>query len=89
MIGGKAEMTILDVPDALVALDKWPGKLKILGPISRKQEMAVAFPKSSQELREAFNAFLKQAQKDGSYRKVVKRYYPTAAAFFPEFFKSR
>lgn len=89
VIGGKSEMTILDVPDALVALDKWPGKLKILGPVSRKQEMAVAFPKSSPELREAFNAFLKQAQKDGSYRKVVKRYYPTAAAFFPEFFKSR
>ena len=89
VIGGKAEMTILDVPDALVALDKWPGKIKILGPISGKQEMAVAFPKGSPELRDAFDEFLKQARKDGSYQRVVKRYYPTAAAFFPEFFKSR
>ena len=89
IINGKAEMTILDVPDALVALEKWPGKIKILGPVSRKQEMAVAFPKSSPELHDAFNSFLKQIQNDGSYRKIVKRYYPTAYAFFPDFFKGR
>ena len=89
IINGKAEMTILDVPDALVALDKWPGKIKILGPVSRKQEMAVAFPKESPKLRDAFNEFLKQCKKDGSYAKLVKHYYPTATAFFPEFFKNR
>jgi ABC-type amino acid transport substrate-binding protein len=89
IINGKAEMTILDVPDALVALEKWPGKIKILGPISHRQEMAVAFPKSSPQLRDAFNSFLKQAQRDGSYGKIVKRYYPTAYAFFPDFFKGR
>lgn len=89
VISGKAEMTILDVPDALVALEKWPGKIKILGPVSTKQEMAVAFPKEAPQLREAFNDFLKKARKDGSYAKVVKRYYPTAGAFFPEFFQNR
>ena len=89
IIGGKAEMTILDVPDALVALEKWPGKIKILGPVSHKQEMAVAFPKSSPQLRDAFNTFMKQAQKDGSYGRIVKAYYPTAPAFFPEFFKGK
>ena len=89
VLNGKAEMTILDVPDALVALDKWPGKIKILGPVSHKQEMAVAFPKTSPHLRDAFNEFLKQAQQDGSYAKVVNRYYPTASAFFPDFFKGR
>jgi len=87
VINGEAEMTILDVPDALVALEKWPGKLKILGPVSHRQEMAVAFPKSSPQLRDAFNGFLKQAQHDGSYAKIVKQYYPTAFAFFPDFFK--
>ena len=87
VINGRAEMTILDVPDALVALEKWPGKIKILGPVSYRQEMAFAFPKTSPELRAAFNSFLKQAQRDGSYRKIVKRYYPTAYAFFPDFFK--
>ena len=89
IINGKAEMTILDVPDALIALEKWPGKIKILGPVSHKQEMAVAFPQGSQELHDAFESFLKQAQHDGSYRKIVKRYYPTAPAFFPDFFKGK
>lgn len=89
VINGKAEMTILDVPDALVALEKWPGKIKILGPVSRKQEMAVAFPKGSPQLHDAFNSFLNQAQHDGSYRKIVKKYYPTAFAFFPDFFKGK
>jgi ABC-type amino acid transport substrate-binding protein len=89
IINGKAEMTILDVPDALVALEKWPGKIKILGPVSHRQEMAVAFPQDSTHLRDAFNSFLKKAQQDGSYAKVVKHYYPTAFAFFPDFFKGR
>jgi ABC-type amino acid transport substrate-binding protein len=89
IINGKAEMTILDVPDALVALEKWPGKIKILGPVSRRQEMAVAFPLSSPQLRDAFNSFLKQAQRDGSYGRIVKQYYPTAFAFFPDFFKGK
>ena len=89
IINGRAEMTILDVPDALVALEKWPGKIKILGPVSHKQEMAVAFPKSSPQLHDAFNSFLKQAQHDGSYARIVKRYYPTASAFFPDFFKAK
>lgn len=89
VIAGEAQMTILDVPDALVALDKWPGKIKILGPVSHKQEMAVAFPKSSPQLRDAFNSFLKQAQRDGSYARIVKRYYPSASAFFPDFFRGK
>lgn len=89
IINGEAEMTILDVPDALVALDKWSGKIKIIGPISTRQEMAVAFPKDSPQLREAFDKFLRQCRNDGSYDRIVKKYYPTAFNFFPEFFKKR
>ncbi len=89
IINGEAEMTILDVPDALIALEKWPGKIKIIGPISPRQEMAVAFPKDSNQLRETFNKFLRQCRKDGSYDRIVKKYYPTAFAFFPEFFKNK
>ena len=44
---------------------------------------------ASPELREAFNKFLKQTQRDGSYSRIVKKYYPTAYAFFPDFFKGR
>jgi ABC-type amino acid transport substrate-binding protein len=82
-----AEMTLLDVPDILVALSKWPGKFKVIGPVSREQRMGVAFRKDSPELRAAFNDFFAQIQKDGTYGKLVVKYYPLAPRFFPDFFK--
>ncbi|MEI6213535.1 MAG: transporter substrate-binding domain-containing protein [Desulfuromonadales bacterium] len=87
MINKEAEMTILDVPDALVALDKWKGKIKILGPVTDKQQMAAGFAKESPKLLEAYNEFIKKAQSDGTYLKLIKKYYPTAKNYFPEFFK--
>ena len=81
------DLTILDVPDALVALDKWKGKLKIIGPVSGRQQMAVAFSKNSPKLLEAYNTFIKKAQHDGTYLSLIKKYYPTAPRYFPEFFK--
>ena len=30
IIKGEAESTLLDLPDALVALEKWPGKIKVI-----------------------------------------------------------
>jgi ABC-type amino acid transport substrate-binding protein len=88
VINNDAEMTILDVPDALIALEKWPGKIKIIGPISNKQVMGAAFTKDAPKLLEAYNRFLKKAQKDGTYMKVVNAYYPSAKRYFPAFFKS-
>ena len=87
LVNKKAELTILDVPDALVGLEKWPGKIKIIGPTSGKQTMAVAFPKESPLLRDAFNDFLKKIRKDGTYDRILKKYYPTVVYYFPEFFK--
>ena len=87
LVNNEAELTILDVPDALVALEKWPGKIKIIGPMSRQQEMGVGFPKSSPELRDAFNGFFKSLRKEGTYDKLVAKYYPSAPLFFPEFFR--
>jgi ABC-type amino acid transport substrate-binding protein len=87
LINGDAEMTILDVPDALIALEKWHSRIKILGPISDKQQMAVGFSKNEPKLQAAFNAFLERAQHDGSYLKLVKKYYPAVVGYFPEFFK--
>jgi len=86
VIQGEAELTLLDVPDSFVALEKWPGKLKVIGPISPVQEMSCAFPKESIKLRELFNLFFEQIKKDGSYLRLVRKYYPTASAHFPEFF---
>jgi ABC-type amino acid transport substrate-binding protein len=87
VILGEAEMTILDVPDALVAMDKWPGKLKIIGPVSLLQEMAVAFPPSAVSLRDSFNTFFAQCCKDGTYAQLVQKYYPAVFGYYPDFFK--
>ena len=87
LVNNEGELTILDVPDALIGLEKWPGKIKIIGPTSGKQVMGAAFPKESPQLREAFNQFFKKIRKDGAYDRIVKKYYPTAAFYFPEFFK--
>lgn len=87
LLKGDAEMTILDVPDALIALQKWPGKLKIIGPVSDKQQMAPAFAKDAPQLLHAYNQFIAKSRKDGSYMKLIAKYYPTARIFFPEFFK--
>jgi ABC-type amino acid transport substrate-binding protein len=87
LLNREGDLTILDVPDALVALDKWKGKLKIIGPVSGKQQMAAAFAKDAPKLQEAYNAFIKKAQHDGSYMALIKKYYPTASLYFPEFFK--
>jgi len=87
LINKEAEMSILDVPDALIALEKWPGKIKIIGPISTNQVMAVGFPKTSPRLREAFNKYLLEIKRNGTYLRLVKKYYPTASYYFPEFFR--
>ena len=88
VLKGDAEMTILDVPDALIALQKWPGKLKIIGPVSDKQSMAAAFSKDSPQLLDAYNRFIEKSRQDGTYMKLINKYYPTARMYFPEFFKA-
>jgi len=89
VINGDAELTLLDVPDALVALQKWPGKIKIIGPISPVQDMSVAFSKESPALRDAFNRFLADCRKDGTYNQLIRKYYPFAFKYFPDFFKEK
>ena len=59
---GEAEATILDVPDALVAMSKWAGKIKVIGPSSEEQTMAEAFRKEDRQLRAAYEAFLSQGE---------------------------
>ena len=87
ILNREGDLTILDVPDALVALDKWKGKLKIIGPVSDKQRMAAAFSKNSPKLLQAYNAFIRKAQHNGTYLALIKKYYSTVPSYFPEFFK--
>lgn len=84
-----AEMSILDVPDALIALEKWPGKLKIIGPVSEGQLMAAAFPPDAPQLLAAYNLFLRKVKKNGVYQNLVRKYYPSSPYYFPEFFRQK
>jgi ABC-type amino acid transport substrate-binding protein len=87
VINGESETAILDVPDALIALEKWPGKIKVIGPVSPMQSMGVGFSPSSPELLAAFNRFFERLVRSGEYATMVKFYYPAVFQYFPAFFK--
>ncbi|PKF61745.1 ABC transporter substrate-binding protein [Psychromonas sp. psych-6C06] len=89
ILNNDAETTLLDVPDALIALQRWPGEIKIIGPISEDQRMAVAFRKNSPELRHAFNLYLRHLKKEGIYNKLVDKYYPSVFHFYNDFFNQK
>lgn len=86
MLNKEAELTLLDVPDAILDLRKWAGKIKIVGPISGPQMLATAFPKDAPALRDEFNAYLSEIKASGAYDRLVDKYYPGIRRFFPEFF---
>jgi ABC-type amino acid transport substrate-binding protein len=86
MLNTDAELTLLDVPDVILDMQKWAGKIKIIGPISEEQALAAAFPKDAPRLRDAFNVYLRQIKTDGTYAKLVNKYYPGIRRYFPEFF---
>jgi len=89
LIGGEGDVALLDVADAMIALQKWAGRLKVVGPISQRQEMAVAFRRDAPALRAAFEAFLLEARASGAYAALVRKYFPEAPVYFPEFFAAR
>jgi hypothetical protein len=86
MLNKEAELTLLDVPDAILDLRKWAGKIKILGPISDRQMLATAFPTDAPALRDEFNAYLHDIKASGVYDRLVDKYYPGIRRFFPEYF---
>jgi len=89
VINGEAMGTIQDVADALLAVEKWPGKVKIIGPVSPMQNMGYGFSKDSPELRAAFNQFFKQCMQDGTYSRIVMKYYPAIFKYYPNFFETK
>jgi len=86
ILNNEADTTLLDVPDALIALEKWAGQLKVIGPISQKQVMGAAFRKDSPILLKAFNQYLKIIKENGSYNLMVEKYYPSVFLYYSEFF---
>ena len=88
ILNKEAEATLLDVPDALIALEKWPGQLKVVGPISTNQVMGAAFRKDSPQLQEEFNRYLTMIWKSGVYKKMVEKYYPAVFFYYADFFEN-
>ncbi len=89
VINGAADATLLDVPDALVALQAWPGDIKIIGPVSTRQVMGAAVAKSSPELLAAFNRFFQDLRTSGTYDELVKKYYPSIYLYYGRLFQIR
>jgi ABC-type amino acid transport substrate-binding protein len=89
LLNADADFTLLDVPDAILDLQRWAGKIKVIGPISEHQDLAAAFPKSSPELRRAFDEYLVRIKSNGTYDKLVDKYYPGIRRYFPAFFAAR
>lgn len=81
-----ADLSLLDVPDLMTDMQKWPGKFKVIGPISEVQALAAAFPKDAPELRAAFDDYLRGLKADGRYDRLADQYYPAARRWFPAFF---
>lgn len=86
VVNGSAEITLLDIPDALIALQRWPGDIKIIGPVSDGQLMGVAVAKDSPELLHEFNVFFELIWKDGTYKQLVEKYYPSIFLYLSDFF---
>lgn len=86
LLNGEAEFTLLDVPDVLLDLQKWAGRIKVIGPVSEEQDLAAAFRKTSPALRDVFDDYLRRMRADGSYDRLVRKYYPGIYRYFPEWF---
>jgi glutamine transport system substrate-binding protein len=81
-----ADLSLLDVPDLMLDMQKWAGKFMVIGPISEEQVLAAAFPKDAPKLRDAYNEYLHKIKEDGTYDRLVNKYYPGVQRYFPDFF---
>jgi glutamine transport system substrate-binding protein len=86
LLSKSADLSLLDVPDVIIDMRKWAGQIKIIGPISEEQSLAAAFPRNAPALRRAFDEYLRQTRADGTYAKLVAKYYPGIQLYFPAFF---
>ena len=89
IIAKNADATLIDVPVALMGLAKWPGKIKVIGPVSKPQQMACAFAQDSPKLRQAFADFFAGFIKQGKYKTLVRKYYPSVFIYYSDFLAER
>ena len=83
---GEGDLALLDVADAVLAFERWPGRFKVVGPVSPVQEMAAAFRKDSPDCARPSTPSWPAARKDGTYDRLLAPYFPRAGSYFPGFF---
>lgn len=83
IIKGEFELTLQDAPDALLALVNYPGRVKVIGPVTEEQAMAFGISQVSPELLDSFNAFLRKLRESGKLRELIFKYYPLIGDYFP------
>jgi ABC-type amino acid transport substrate-binding protein len=86
LLNGEAQLSLLDVPDAILDLKKWAGQIKVIGPISEEQTLATAFPLDAPRLRDEFNNYLRSLKASGAYQELVDKHYPGIKRYFSDFF---
>ena len=85
VIAKQTDSTLMDVPVALIALQTWPGQIKVVGPLSEEQSMATAFSKDSPKLKQEFDKFFSEFKAAGGYRTLVEKYYLSVFVYYPDF----
>ena len=89
LLAGQAELTLLDVPDAILDLKRYGGKFKIIGPISQEQILATAFPKARRTCVTRSMTTFREIRVNGIYDRLVDKYYPGVHQYFQAFFDRR
>jgi len=77
------DIALQDVPNAIEALQKYPGKISVVGAVSEPQAMAFGMSKDNPELLRSFNAFLDDLRKSGRLRQLILHYFPLIGHYFP------
>lgn len=85
VIAKVTDTTLMDVPVALIAMEQWPGKIKVVGPVSPEQGMAPAFSKDSPQLRQEFAKYFRELKESGEYKSLIQKYYPSLFIYYPDF----
>lgn len=88
LIRGDADATLIDLAIAGGILQRYAGRVKVIGPVSAPQGIGVAFAPASSELRLAFDAFFRRCRETGAYVTMVRTYYPGVLMMRPAFFVS-
>ncbi len=87
LLKSKAQLAFVDMTGVILGTLRWPGKVKVVGPLSPPYYVSAFFRKSFPRLREAFNDYLRRIQENGKYMELIDRYFPSAKFYFPDFFK--